>query len=110
MIASLSLALVTVLISSLASASSHSLSQGSADAVIVKPTVQPPAVNLDEYIQLLSFPYEVTPWNNGKINYECKKIFTREGYDVKDIEMLHVSCADVCKLLGEINLLHLTSV
>ncbi|KAG9193320.1 hypothetical protein G6011_03355 [Alternaria panax] len=33
-------------------------------------------------------------WNDSRINYECKKIFIKEGYKVEDIEMFEVLYED----------------
>ncbi|KAF2124155.1 hypothetical protein P153DRAFT_390702 [Dothidotthia symphoricarpi CBS 119687] len=94
MIASQVLATFAMLVASVIGTPFHQIARDDAVTTLDKPTVQPPAVNLDEYLQLPSFPYEVTPWDNGKINYACKKIFTTEDYKLEDIEMFHVTYDD----------------
>ena len=34
-------------------------------------------------------------WNDGKINYICKQLFSWEGWDISDIEMFDVEYEDV---------------
>ena len=63
-----------------------------------KPTLNPPVLDISEYLvkQLKHQTVnEVKMWNDSKINYACKKIFTKEGYKVEDIEMFEVEYEDV---------------
>ncbi|KAI4646625.1 hypothetical protein J4E93_004846 [Alternaria ventricosa] len=62
-----------------------------------KPTLNPPVLDISEYLvkQLKHQTVNVVKmWNDSKINYACKKIFTKEGYKVKDIEMFEVEYQD----------------
>jgi len=63
-----------------------------------KPTLNPPVLDISEYLvkQLKHQTVNVVKmWNDSKINYVCKKIFTKEGYKVEDIEMFEVEYEDV---------------
>jgi len=63
-----------------------------------KPTLNPPVLDVSEYlVKQLAHPTVnvVKMWNNSKINYACKKIFTKEGYKVEDIEMFEIEYEDV---------------
>lgn len=63
-----------------------------------KPTLNPPVLDISEYLvkQLKHQTVNVVKmWNDSKINYACKKIFTKEGYKVEDIEMFEVEYEDV---------------
>ncbi|KAI4635454.1 uncharacterized protein J4E87_000405 [Alternaria ethzedia] len=62
-----------------------------------KPTLNPPVLDVSEYlVKQLAHPTvnEVKMWNDSKINYACKKIFTKEGYEVEAIEMFEVTYED----------------
>ena len=65
---------------------------------VEKPTLNPPVLDVSEYlVKQLAHPTvnEVKMWNDSKINYACKKIFTKEGYEVEAIEMFEVTYEDV---------------
>ncbi|KAF9701408.1 hypothetical protein EKO04_001159 [Ascochyta lentis] len=62
----------------------------------IKPTVDPPATELDEGLKLGLFtsPHHIVDWMDGRINFACKDRFQYEIYDVQDIEMFDVKYDD----------------
>lgn len=63
-----------------------------------KANLNPPVLDVSEYLvkELKNQTVNVVRmWNDSKINYECKKIFTKESYKVEDIEMFEVKYEDV---------------
>ncbi|KAF1354147.1 hypothetical protein EJ07DRAFT_182801 [Lizonia empirigonia] len=61
-----------------------------------KPTISPPATNLDEHLKrgLPTSLHQVVNWTGGKINFVCKDRFQYEGYDVEHVEMFQVQFVD----------------
>ncbi|KAF2821607.1 hypothetical protein CC86DRAFT_470325 [Ophiobolus disseminans] len=88
------LALTTFLITTALGAPSQHMAR---DPGLDKPTIEPPAPNLDWHLtRLLKGPIveEVKFWDNGKINQQCKDVFQKNGFKIEDILMFHVHYSD----------------